>query len=177
MNSVFPHQLSVVIRIGLLCFWAIGSFPAAAQDHASNRMDTELIGNSAAQIITVRPPAETLSRQGLPYFVGISQQTTGSKGISMNLVIIPPGGAAKPHLHRDYETAIYVLKGKVETRFGRGLRQSIINREGDFIFIPPDLPHQPRNLSSSEPAMAIVARNDPNEQENVIPYDPAVNDR
>ena len=33
------------------------------------------------------------------------------------------------------------------------------------------MPHQPVNLSTSEPARAIVARNDPNEQENVVPYD------
>ena len=49
----------------------------------------------------------------------------------------------------------------------------MINQTGDFLFIPPDLPHQPRNLSSTEPAMAIVARNDPNEQEDVVPYDPS----
>jgi uncharacterized RmlC-like cupin family protein len=116
------------------------------------------------------------TRQGLPSFVGISQATAGAKGLSMNLVVIPPGGAAKPHLHRGYESAIYLLKGRVETRYGRGLRQSVVNEAGDFIFIPPDVPHQPRNLSSTEPALAIVARNDPNEQENVVPYDPATDD-
>jgi uncharacterized RmlC-like cupin family protein len=45
----------------------------------------------------------------LPYFVGISEQSVGENGISMNLIIIPPGGAADAHLHRGYETAIYVL--------------------------------------------------------------------
>jgi uncharacterized RmlC-like cupin family protein len=125
------------------------------------------------EIITVRPDAETLTRQRLPYFVGISEATAGAKGISMNLVVIPPGGAAEPHLHRDYETAIYLAKGRVETRYGQGLKQSVINETGDFIFIPPGVPHQPYNLSATEPAHAIVARNDPNEQENVVLYDPA----
>jgi uncharacterized RmlC-like cupin family protein len=37
-------------------------------------------------------------------------------------------------------------------------------------FIPPDMPHEAINLSNAEPALAIVARNDPNEQERVIPY-------
>ena len=37
---------------------------------------------------------------------------------------------------------------------------------------PPDVPHQPVNLSDTEPAQAIVVRNDPNEQEHVILYDP-----
>ena len=124
------------------------------------------------RIITVRPSSEAMTRQKLPYFVGISEATTGAKGISMNLIVVPPGGSAKAHMHRDYETAIYVLEGQVETRYGHGLQESVINEAGDFIFIPPNVPHQPFNLSTTEPARAIVARNDPNEQENVILYNP-----
>ncbi len=132
------------------------------------------IAKPEAKIITVRPDAETLTRQRLPYFVGISGATTGAQGISMNLVIIPPGGSAEPHFHRDYETAIYLIKGRVETRYGQGLKQSVINEAGDFIFIPPGVPHQPFNLDETEPAQALVARNDPNEQENVVLYDPTL---
>jgi len=124
-------------------------------------------------VVVVRPPSETMSRQRLPYFVGISGATAGSQSLSMNLVIIPPGGAAEPHLHKGYETAIYVIKGRVETRYGPGLKRSAISEEGDFVFIKADVPHQPINLSSSEPALAIVARNDANEQESVVPYDPS----
>jgi uncharacterized RmlC-like cupin family protein len=127
---------------------------------------------SEAAIVTVRPDAETLTRQKLPYFVGISEQTTGAKGLSMNLVIIPAGGCAEPHYHRDYETAIYLLKGRVKTHYGPGLKESVINEAGDFIFIPPGVPHQPHNLSPDEPAQALVSRNDPNEQENVVLYQP-----
>lgn len=125
---------------------------------------------SSQEVVTIRPDAETPTRQNLPYFVGISGSTAGTKGISMNLVIIPPGGTATPHLHKDYETAIYILKGRVETRYGKGLKQSVINEAGDFLFIPPGVPHQPFNLSETEAAQAIVARNDPNEQENVVLY-------
>lgn len=135
---------------------------------------TLLTDEASAAVVTVRPDAETLTRQRLPYFVGISEATAGAKGISMNLVIIPPGGSAEPHFHRDYETAIYLIKGRVETRYGAGLKQSVINEAGDFIFIPPGVPHQPCNLSADEAAHALVARNDPNEQENVVLYDPAV---
>ena len=126
------------------------------------------------EITTVRPDATTMTRQRLPNFVGISAATAGAAGISMNLVVILPGGAAEPHLHRNYETAIYLLKGRVETRYGPGLRQSVINEAGDFIFIPANVPHQPINLSDTEPAQAIVARNDANEQESVEPYDARV---
>jgi uncharacterized RmlC-like cupin family protein len=122
-------------------------------------------------VVVVRPASETMSRQHLPYYVGISETTAGAKNISMNLIVIPPAGAAEPHLHKGYETAIYLLKGRVATRYGHKLEKSIICQEGDFILIKPDVPHQPVNLSVTEPALAIVARNDPNEQESVVRYD------
>ena len=121
-------------------------------------------------IITMRPAVETLSRQQLPYFVGISRETAGATGISMNLIVIPPGGAAQAHLHRGYETAIFILEGDVQTFYGQGLRRSTINQAGDFLFIPADVPHQPVNLSQDRPARALVARNDPAEQESVVLY-------
>ena len=121
-------------------------------------------------VVVVRPTAEIMSRQQLPYYVGISELTAGAKNISMNLIIIPPGGAAKPHLHKGYETAIYLLKGRVDTRYGQNLENSVICQEGDFIYINADVPHQPINLSATESAMALVARNDPNEQEHVVTY-------
>jgi uncharacterized RmlC-like cupin family protein len=123
-----------------------------------------------SEIVTVRSPREILTRQQLPYFLGISNATTGAKHLSMNLVVIPPGARAEPHYHQDFETGIYVLQGRVETRYGEDLNKSVINEAGDFIFIPPGLPHQPLNLSETETAMGIVVRNDPNEQENVVPY-------
>jgi len=91
-----------------------------------------------------------MSRQRLPYYVGISETSAGAKNISMNLIVIPPAGAAEPHLHKGYETAIYLLKGRVDTRYGHKLEKSIICQEGDFILIKPDVPHQPINLNSTE---------------------------
>jgi len=127
--------------------------------------------NLKRTVVTVRPKESITTKQNLPYYVGISQETAGAKGLSMNLVVIPPGGSPKAHYHKDFETAIYLLKGKVETRFGEKLQESKINEEGDFVFIPPGVPHKPVNLSKTEPALAIVSRNDPNEHENVVAYD------
>ena len=113
-----------------------------------------------------------MTKQHVPYFLGISAATAGARGLSLHLVCIPPGAAAEPHVHRGHETAVYLLEGRVMTRYGPGLAQSVINEAGDFLYIPPDVPHQPINLSSSVPARAIVARNDANEQEHVVLYDP-----
>lgn len=118
-------------------------------------------------IVTIRPTESTGSKQGIPIFQGISGQNAGAKHISMNKVVIPPGGSAKAHVHKGYESVIYLVKGRVRTLYGEGLTQSVVNEAGDFLYIPADLPHKPINLSDTEPAEAIVARTDPNEQESV----------
>jgi len=125
---------------------------------------------STRALRAVRPEREVLTRQRLPYFVGLSAQTVGARGLSMHLVVIPPGAKSEPHAHRGHETAIYVLEGRVQTRYGEGLAQSVISEAGDFLFIPPDVPHEAINLSESHPARAIVARNSASEQDDVVPY-------
>jgi uncharacterized RmlC-like cupin family protein len=162
-NKPTPHigRLSGV----LLLFFGCAALTAADPDSPSP---------AGAQAVTlIKTPPEILSRQKLPNFVGISAQTVGAKGLSMNLVVIPPGAAAEPHFHKGFESAVYVLEGRVETRYGPGLEESVITEAGDFLFIPPDVPHQPVNLSETDAARAIVVRNDPNEQEHVVLYDPS----
>ena len=124
----------------------------------------------AGEVKAVRPAAEVMTKQRLPYFVGVSGETVGATGLSMHMVVIPPGARADPHAHRGYETAIYVLEGRVETRWGERLAQSVVSGPGEFLFIPPGVPHEAINCSATEPARAIVARNDPAEQDNVVPY-------
>ncbi|CAG4923608.1 cupin domain-containing protein [Paraburkholderia saeva] len=125
-------------------------------------------------VVKVTPDREIATQQRLPYFVGLSAQSAGTRGLSMYLIAVPPGGHAEPHSHRGYETGIYVLEGTVETRYGPGLRESVITEAGDFLFIPPGVPHQPFNLSGTAPARAIVARTLADEAEQVVPYDPSV---
>ena len=122
------------------------------------------------KIVTVRPDVQIETLQKLPNFVGISENTAGSSSISMNIVIIPAGARAKPHYHEGFETAIYLLKGDVQTFYGDNLKESCVNKQGDFIFIPAGVPHMPVNLSNDDDAIAIVARNDANEQESVREY-------
>jgi uncharacterized RmlC-like cupin family protein len=94
-------------------------------------------------VVTVRSQDLFISRQDLPNFEGISAATAGSTGLCMHLVVIPPGGRAVPHYHNGYATALYILKGRAGTRCGPRLEQSSISAAGDFLFIPPNVPHQP----------------------------------
>jgi uncharacterized RmlC-like cupin family protein len=119
---------------------------------------------------SLRPDVPVMTRQQLPYFIGISGATAGATGLSMHIVVIPPGGRAQPHAHIGYETGIYLLEGKVRTRWGAKLENEVVSEPGDFLFVPPGVPHEAINLSATQPARAIVARNDPAEQDKVEPY-------
>jgi len=118
----------------------------------------------------LRPDREVMTSQHLPYFIGISGQTVNSTALSMHMVVIPPGARSEPHIHVGYETGIYVLEGAVCTRWGPALEHEVISQAGDFLFVPPGVPHEAVNLSATEPARAIVARNHPAEQDLVEPY-------
>jgi len=122
------------------------------------------------EVRNVRPDREVMTRQRLPYFIGISGQTVNATGLSMHLVVIPPGARAEPHIHVGYETGIYVLEGTVCTRWGAALENEVVSEAGDFLFVPPGIPHEAINLSATEPARAVVARNDPAEQDKVLPF-------
>jgi uncharacterized RmlC-like cupin family protein len=116
----------------------------------------------------IRPEELTRGRQGLAYLPGISAESAGATGICMHLVTIPPGGRARAHEHARHETAIYVLSGVSEMRYGEGLSQHAVVRAGEFLYIPPGMPHLPYNPSPTEPCLAVIARTDPSEQESVV---------
>ena len=120
--------------------------------------------------MAIRPDQEVMTLQRLPYFVGISGSTVGSQGLSMHLVVIPTGAKADPHIHVGYETGIYVLEGSVLTRWGKNLENETISEPGEFLFIPPGVPHEAVNLSATAPARAVIARNDSAEQDKVVPF-------
>lgn len=122
------------------------------------------------KVQALRPDREVMTRQRLPYFVGISGESVGATGLSMHIVVIPPGARAEPHVHVGYETGIYVLEGCVRTRWGHSLEHEVVSGAGDFLFVPPGVPHEAINLSATEPARAVVARNDPAEGDKVEPY-------
>jgi uncharacterized RmlC-like cupin family protein len=110
---------------------------------------------------------------GLSYNLGISSRSVGSQELSMNVATIPPGGIAGAHIHVDFEVGLYILQGKVRHEFGPGLKHSVENEAGDFIFIAPGVPHEVFNMSDTEPVVAVVARSSAAQWDDIIPYDRA----
>ena len=78
---------------------------------------------------------------------------------------------AYAHIHVDFEVMLYILEGRVRHEYGPSLKQTVENEAGDFIFIEPGAPHEVFNVSDTEPVLAVVARSDASEWENIIKYD------
>ena len=105
-----------------------------------------------------------------PPVPGLSAKNVGSRKLSMNVATIPPGGVAYAHIHVDFEVMLYILQGRVRHEYGPGLKKAVDNVAGDFIYIEPGVPHEVVNLSPTEEVMAVVARSDASEWENIAPY-------
>ena len=109
------------------------------------------------------------SWNNIQYKIGLSAKNVGSSKLSMNVATIPPAGVAYAHIHVGFELMLYILQGRVRHDYGPGLKESIENEAGDFIYIEPGVPHEVFNLSESEPVVAVVARSDASEWENIVP--------
>ena len=125
-------------------------------------------GRVAYKGCVIQGGAEYRGKQGLDYRPGVSAESVGSTGLWMGLVEIPPGGRTVAHFHEAHETGIYLISGDtVDMYSGAELDVHEIARAGDYMFIAPGVPHVAVNRSQT-PALAVIARTDPNEQESVV---------
>lgn len=116
----------------------------------------------------IRPHQTFEGKQALTYLNGISAESVGAQALCMHLLTIPPRAEAVAHLHEAHETAIYVISGGAAMWYGDDLNEHMVVSAGDLLYIPAGVPHLPYNPSDSEPAVAVIARTDPNEQESVV---------
>ncbi|MFQ5689252.1 MAG: cupin domain-containing protein [Gemmatimonadota bacterium] len=122
-------------------------------------------------IHTLRGGENCREWNNIRYKAGLSANNVPARKLSMNVATVPPGGIAYAHIHVDFEVMLYLLHGRVRHEYGPGLKNVVENEAGDFIFIEPGVPHEVFNLSDTEPVVAVVARSDPNEWENIVDYD------
>ena len=122
-------------------------------------------------ILTVRGGGKRRDWNGIHYKQGMSRKNVGTANLSANIATIPAGGVAYAHIHVGFEVILYIIEGKVRHEFGPGLKQTIENQAGDFIYIKPGVPHEVFNMSDTEPVVAFVARSSADEWDKIIPYD------
>lgn len=125
-------------------------------------------GRNGELCVLVNGESTYEGKQGHTTFMGVSAQTTGSRGLCLHALDIPPGGRDKPHLHEEHESAVYVISGTAGVWHGPGLTEYFVVRAGEFVYVPAGVAHMPMNLSDSDNLRAVVARTDPNEQESVV---------
>jgi len=122
-------------------------------------------------ILTIRGSGTHRGWNGIRYKTGLSAKNVGSSKLSMNVAQIPPGGVAYAHIHVGFDLMLYILEGQVRHEYGDKCGKTLENTVGDFIYIEPGVPHEVFNMSDTEPVVAVVARSDASEWENIVPYD------
>jgi uncharacterized RmlC-like cupin family protein len=112
------------------------------------------------------PEAVKDESAGFEYRAGVVAETVASEKLALQLVRIQPGVRSQAHSHGEHESAAYVLEGEIVTWFGDELLKHVTARTGDFVFIPPGVPHVAANYGDVD-AVALVARSDPSGQESM----------
>jgi len=126
-----------------------------------------MIADVPGEVIIIRAGGSYDGKQGMSLATGVSSRSAGARGLCLHLVTIPPGTRGVPHVHDGHESAIYTVSGETEVWHGEGLRQRTVVTAGDFMYVPPGIPHLPVNRSDVT-TVAVVARTDPREQESVV---------
>lgn len=119
--------------------------------------------------VLVRAGEAEQGQTGVTYAAGVLAETADASKLSLQIASLPPQARAQAHLHAEHESAAYVVEGEVLFWFGERLEERIEAGPGDFIYIPPGVPHLVVNPSERQPAVTVLARTDPNEQEDVTP--------
>lgn len=89
---------------------------------------------------------------------GVSTQHTPATKIWYGQVSNEPGYRSFPHHHGEAETGGYVLRGHGRIYFGEGYKEFIDMTEGDWVFVPPYMPHVEANMSTTEELVWLTAR-------------------
>ena len=100
----------------------------------------------------------------------ISQATTGATNIFMGRFQVPAGAQSRPHYHANCESALYMLSGSIEIRWGDHLEDTLVVEPGDLLYVPPRETHIVVNRSATEPAEYVVARDSPTEDSVEVPW-------
>jgi len=103
---------------------------------------------------------------------GVSIQHTPATRIWFGKVFNEPGYRSFPHHHGEAETGGYVLKGKGRIYFGDDYSEYLDMDEGDFVFVPPYMPHVEANMSTTEELIWLTTRT----PDNIVVNLPEVDD-
>ena len=107
----------------------------------------------AGELDTNTPQTPGMSRAA-----AITHARTGANKLWAGTVTVQPAARTGAHHHGELETVLYIIRGRARFRWGDHLEFVEEAGPGDFIYVPPFVPHQEMNARPDEPVEAVVVR-------------------
>src|SRR5215831_21189646 len=95
---------------------------------------------------------------GMTRAAAITHARTGANKLWAGTVTVQPAARTGAHHHGELETVLYIVRGRARFRWGDHLEFVDEAGPGDFIYVPPFVPHQEINARTDEPVEAVVVR-------------------
>jgi uncharacterized RmlC-like cupin family protein len=100
----------------------------------------------------------------------VSRETAGSSNIFLGRFRVPAGVESRPHYHAKAESALLMLAGQLEIRYGDDFAETLTVETGDMLYVKPNETHLLRNASETEPAEYVVARDSAMDDSVEVPW-------
>ena len=100
----------------------------------------------------------TAQTPGMARAAAITHASAGAQKLWAGTVVVQPNVKTGAHHHGELETVLYIVRGRARFRWGEKLEYVDEAGPGDFIFVPPFVPHQEINARPDEPVEAVVVR-------------------
>jgi uncharacterized RmlC-like cupin family protein len=95
---------------------------------------------------------------GMSRAAAITHASAGAQKLWAGTVVVEPAARTGPHHHGELETVLYIVRGRARFRWGERLEYVAEAGPGDFIFVPPFVPHQELNATADQPVEAVIVR-------------------
>ena len=102
--------------------------------------------------------SNTPQTQGMTRAAAITQARTGASKLWAGTVVVEPNAKTGAHHHGEVETVLYVIRGRARMRWGDKLEFVDEAGPGDFIYVPPFVPHQEINARRDQPVECVIVR-------------------
>ena len=102
---------------------------------------------------------------GMSRAAAITHARTRASKLWAGTVVVQPDAKTGPHHHGELETVLYIVKGRARMRWGDHLEYVAEAGPGDFIFVPPYVPHQEINALTDDTLECVLVRSD---NENIV---------
>ena len=125
------------------------------------RQGESAVPGQPLQVRLVKPlqfDDRTPQTPGMLRLAAVSHGLAGSEALWAGVMLVDPDTASSVHHHGPLETVVYMVSGQSKVRWGTRLEHEVDLEPGDFLFIPPFVPHQEINPSPDRPTEWVVVR-------------------